>query len=370
MTRRVAAVSATPAVDAAVEDIFGTAELGTGLTVAGVALADRAARYLTDEPNTLRYARDVLRGTDAPVSGDELVDVVTSPEALTVLVAAAADRPPEYCRPTRSSRMRVLRHGEDRLYFDTDAVPDHVVRHGPGRLTVAAIPGPDRCRFGVRYLRELWYRQLRAEGFSCFHASSVRMPSGGVVLLVGDSGAGKTTLALALCVYGGGELVANERTLVRPNDDGIEVVGLPSAIRLDDRTVRMFGWQNWIGQPCWNPERNRKAKLERLPGELARWTGIGSSCGGPLEAVLLPGPELAGTGWIEGTAEHVRETLRRNCYSPVDPLWPEDWLGIGDTSTASTTTVVPRLIAGTRFMTCRTAGPPSTLVRHIDSLLG
>lgn len=329
-------------------------------------------RYLTDEPLALAYARDMfvpvaVTVTDgSPDAGYRIVDRTVSRDDLLSRVGAG---PSSTCRPTRSTRMRVNRSRGEVWYVDDGDSVDHVVTRGPGVVSIGAAPGPERIRFGVRYLREVWYRLLGAAGYVTFHASSVRLPGGGTVMIVGDSGAGKTTLALALAVHASATLVANERTLVRPGPDGFEVVGLPSAVRVDPVTMGLFGWQSWSDANCWRPGVHRGGKQERLPGELRRYAGVAASGGGELAAVLLPSRARPGRSPLGDP----RQLLGRNCYTPVDPIWPEDWLGIGgpQRSPADVDAVIDRLLSDVPTIVCGTGDEPlPELARQVVEAVG
>jgi hypothetical protein len=76
-------------------------------------------------------------------------------------------------------------------------------------------------------LHEIWTSFLLMRGRGLLvHACGV-LRGDGVHLFVGRSGAGKTTMARLLAAAGAGEILSDDRLVVRPRDDGFEAWGTP-----------------------------------------------------------------------------------------------------------------------------------------------
>ena len=79
---------------------------------------------------------------------------------------------------------------------------------------------------------------LHAGRFS-LHASAVRTADGAVVVVAGDSGAGKSTTCMALA-QGGGQLLVDDVTPLRPTSDGVVVEPFDRPLHLlDDAMERI-----------------------------------------------------------------------------------------------------------------------------------
>ncbi|MBT8493766.1 MAG: hypothetical protein KJO07_11955 [Deltaproteobacteria bacterium] len=93
---------------------------------------------------------------------------------------------------------------------------------------------------------------MQADGFEMLHASASLTPTG-VVLLAGDSGAGKSTTAYALAARLGWSQWADD-TVVFGTDDGVYSRRLPFQPRLFRETAEALGYH---GQPLTEPQRER-----------------------------------------------------------------------------------------------------------------
>jgi hypothetical protein len=97
----------------------------------------------------------------------------------------------------------------------------------------------DRARFeGVLLLLAL-AAALRPHGLFHLHAAALRAPSGRGLLVVGDSGAGKTTLAVALVRRGFGWL-GDDTCFLAARTDGPAVLAFPRPFHVAERTSAAF----------------------------------------------------------------------------------------------------------------------------------
>jgi hypothetical protein len=135
---------------------------------------------------------------------------------------------------------------------------------GPGLIIRAAVgaPGPESVldQWGVGYhaegavlnvvgpncetvviaareaAREALVVAAERAGYAMLHAAAVMTTAGQVVVLVGASGAGKTTLALRAVVDHGASLVANDHLLIADRRSGLELCTLPTPVPVRTRT--------------------------------------------------------------------------------------------------------------------------------------
>ena len=106
----------------------------------------------------------------------------------------------------------------------------------PGAAELIGDPRSRRWRFTlVLVIHELIATRMRRTGLE-LHAAAVE--SGGrAILAIGPKGAGKTTLALHLLRAGGCRWLANDRVLAGPATEGIDVLGMPSAVKVRPGTA-------------------------------------------------------------------------------------------------------------------------------------
>jgi len=162
----------------------------------------------------------------------------------------------------------------------------------------------------ARTVRDVVTSYLTDQGWSLYHAGAVDTPAG-AVMIVGNPGAGKTSLILAL-VRGGARYIANEQLFVRADGDSVRVLGYPLAIAVGLGTALQFpGLSDLVENPdlMLYPRRRFSAsrlartprsrwpflddKLQLLPEELDSYLGMpgvapGGRPGGRLCALVVP----------------------------------------------------------------------------------
>jgi hypothetical protein len=215
--------------------------------------------------------------------------------------------------------------------------PQLVTVRGASEITIICCNTPDALMNLARHLREIGYRLAENDGWICLHASAADL-DGQAVAIVGESGAGKSTMALALSARPGWRFLANDRLMVRldPGTGSLRAVAMPCPIRLNAGTLRgleiddAHEWELSRPRPGhesdWAQFRGA-AKLNVLPSEWRELTGADLSPAGSLAAVLLPTPILGGTEIR--IAKHFDPTtaITAQCMSPDDPVYVSDWLG-------------------------------------------
>lgn len=117
-----------------------------------------------------------------------------------------------------------------------------------GGHTILLHPGlatrPEEVRLFT--LGSAWGGLGYQRGFAMWHGSAVRIGEQ-TVLLCGDSGAGKSTMAAALCARGG-VLVTDDLGRVEPSTRGALVHPASSRIKLWSEATNHLGWQDRILQ--------------------------------------------------------------------------------------------------------------------------
>lgn len=79
---------------------------------------------------------------------------------------------------------------------------------------------------------------LRARGVFPIHAASVSLEGEGV-MMSGLSGSGKTTCCISL-VLGGFDFLSDDRSLLRQNEDDLEILSFPEGVDVTENTVAIF----------------------------------------------------------------------------------------------------------------------------------
>lgn len=239
------------------------------------------------------------------------------------------------------------------------------------QITVICCDTADALMNLARHVREIGYRLAENDGWICLHASAADL-DGRTVAIVGDSGAGKTTMALALAARNGWRFLGNDRLMVRldPHDGSLRAVALPCPIRVNAGTLRglaINGAHNWeLTRPKpakdsdWSQFRGA-TKLNILPCEWRESTGTDLSAAGRLAAVLLPTPELDGTDIQTIARPDPTAPIAAQCMSPDDPVYVDDWMDRRTIGTA-------RIRANARLVVAAMAALPTLSVRFGTTL--
>lgn len=115
----------------------------------------------------------------------------------------------------------------------------------------------------VNFVNNRYMQWRLQQGYVLCHAGAVAR-EGRALALCGTSGAGKSTTALAL-VRAGLDFVSNDRTLLKPRDGGVELLGIPKHPRVNPGTL--------VHNPMLRgllSEREREDFLSMPPDELRR----------------------------------------------------------------------------------------------------
>jgi len=106
---------------------------------------------------------------------------------------------------------------------------------------------------------------LRVAGQLPMHCAGLTMSDGRIVLIIGQSGAGKTTSALALCGAGFG-LCSDDLMICRVSGGVVTAWGLPRSLKVHGNTVAMLPWTAPLLRGEWSAEDEKALPLAELRG--------------------------------------------------------------------------------------------------------
>ncbi|MFD3417526.1 hypothetical protein [Streptomyces decoyicus] len=152
------------------------------------------------------------------------------------------------------------------------ALPRHAVGHHDGRWTILHDGGSgteQRARTGDIVLRALVAAALTALGGLTVHASAATGRDGRAVVFLGDSGTGKSTLALRLA-QAGGCFVSGDRTLLVPGPGGWWAVGAGLLPRFRWGTLEGLGLAMRVRDAALLRHGDGRCRVADLPGTPAK----------------------------------------------------------------------------------------------------
>ena len=116
-----------------------------------------------------------------------------------------------------------------------------IINEAERTWTIGAADTHTLCQAVVRFSRELLRAELASRGAYTFHAACAEDSVGRGLLFCGESGTGKTSLALQIAQSG--YIVSGDRTLVLTDgEDSLVAVGFPWSLRVGPGTLRSLGY--------------------------------------------------------------------------------------------------------------------------------
>jgi hypothetical protein len=135
---------------------------------------------------------------------------------------------------------------------------------GDTRRAVICSTNPRDLAITVRKaIREVLLDYCETHRYTMLHASAVADEQR-VIIVVGDKGSGKTTLALGAALGNGCAYLSNDHLILYRTPEGLVVTSLPTPIPVKIGTY--FDYVDWLGQP-WE---NEGVNLEEFQGVRSR----------------------------------------------------------------------------------------------------
>jgi hypothetical protein len=233
--------------------------------------------------------------------------------------------------------------------------PSHLIFQKGYRISIIGTCIDESLRrVPLRIIREVALRQSEGEGGLFIHCACVRLRGLGV-LIVGNSGAGKTTTLMSLMSAEGAEFVTNDRGIVRIVENQVELETWPTAIRvgmgtalashsLKDALANLSRRENLsmraaISKPGTSQaatelkEWGSRKKFEFTPHELTCALARGGTMGASIDLVVFPQLQLNGANLKSVAPSGEDWQCLRDCLTtPVDPEWGRGWLGVRSVS--------------------------------------
>ncbi|UJP40682.1 ATP-binding cassette domain-containing protein [Cellulomonas palmilytica] len=215
------------------------------------------------------------------------------------------------------------------------------------RRVVVANPDEKQGASDVRrVVRDLVFLPwLESLGGLVVHGAAFEGDDGGVTLVVGDRGAGKTTLFMAAGTVGTRRALSCERVVLLPGPDGLTCWACPENVSIFAGTLRSFTeTADLAPAPDAATEWERESKI-RVPWRtLFARLGMVPTTGGRLTRVVLP-------RWVDGGSARSRvepDAARRRLLDHVvtgrdtnRPDWLAWWAPQHSTATLAAAAAVP-----------------------------
>lgn len=207
-----------------------------------------------------------------------------------------------------------------------------------GRVTIVRPRSNLGDRWLTRIIRDAATRIAKAEGSLVLHSSAF-VHDHGAYLVVGDSGAGKSTTAVALArLLPSSGWMGNDRMHLDRRQDAYHVTACPLPLAINKGSLDVMGvtgfadWSVRAGFPPPDSDWDRfqgEDKLKLSSREVERYLGVEVVPDAPLAGVILPHVDLtAGYSLEAASPAYAAEVIARNCFSLDDNLYGEDWLEV------------------------------------------
>lgn len=237
--------------------------------------------------------------------------------------------------PVINGYYQVYENGKQKCFvqdYANNTSEEHMIWIKEGEYAIVSIKSDHEYMILSRFVREIGFRMLENEGYIGLHASAIEMDSQGY-LIIGDSGVGKSTLALTLSKFFKTTYISNDRIMVKFTNDGVKAVPFGMPIKVNYGTLKTLeveddfrNWDNTIPLVSTKTfyDFNGENKLNLLPVELKKYMNIKVGSSMKVKGIILPYIKEQG----KKETDSVYQIVKRNCYYKKEPVYVEDWLGI------------------------------------------
>ncbi|UQX03564.1 hypothetical protein [Streptomyces sp. RerS4] len=321
-----------------------------GATTRYLSVRDQALKIVTTSPEANGLVSEtfhppgmlgVTETRPQPEPDLTVVDLAQDPSEVAELLRQAADtgEPGEYelTRHFRQPRFDTDTHTVFVLRDANSDEPAALIRT-EGRATLVRPRSGLGDRWLTRIVRDVSTRIAKAQGSLVLHSSAF-VHDDGAYLVIGDSGAGKSTTAIALArLLPASGWMGNDRMHLDRRAQGYGVTACPLPLAINKGSLDVMGvtdfasWSVRAGLPAEGSDWDRfqgEDKLKLSSREVGRYLGVRVVPQAPLAGVILPRVDLtAGYSFDPASPAHAAEVITRNCFSLDDNLYGEDWLDV------------------------------------------
>lgn len=228
-----------------------------------------------------------------------------------------------YYLDTKTARHPVWRGPDDvEIVSDDEFDVFYIVDSSEAKITILSAKDRWMARLSImRVVRELAMIHSQREDRMIVHGSGFMMGRRGFVI-AGHKRSGKTSLLIHSLRGSGARYVANDRTLVKLDQDGARLYGMPSIVTLRPSSLKMFPRlnrqlrsRNYYPALSLSEARRgimgrikpwRNGKLNISPAQLCALLRVEPAAPGTLSAILFP--EITGKRGAIRFRELSRET--------------------------------------------------------------
>ncbi|MEU8778389.1 hypothetical protein [Streptomyces sp. NPDC048606] len=328
-----------------------------GATTRYLSVRDQALKIVTTSPEADGLVSETFHppgmlGVTETGPGAEpdltIVDLPREPAEVAELIRRSADTcvrgDYELTRHYRQPRF----DGDTHTVFvlrDANSDEEAALIRTEGRATLVRPRSGLGDRWLTRIIRDVSTRIAKARGSLVLHSSAF-VHDEGAYLVIGDSGAGKSTTSIALArLLPSSGWMGNDRMHLDRNGQGYGVTACPLPLAVNKGTLDVLGvtdfasWPVRAGLPAADSDWDRfhgEDKLKLSSREVAHHLGVRVVPHAPLAGVILPRVDRE-AGYSFGPADpaHTADVVTRNCFSLDDNLYGEDWLEVPVRHTAA-----------------------------------
>jgi hypothetical protein len=342
-----------------------------GRLVETVTMSQEANMLLSDTfyPPGMFAADEVFE--DAGTPNLIVVDRQSNPEEVCDLLAmTAASAPERDYELTRNFRLPRFDADGYSLFVLQDVNSDEsaALVRTDRQITIVRPASMLGDRWLTRVVRDAATRYAKADGSLIMHSAAF-VYEGAAYLVIGDSGAGKSTTAIALArLLDNAAWMGNDRMHLDLSDGRYRVTACPLPLAVNKGSLDVMGihdiadWKLHAGFPKpgsdWDQHMGED-KLKMSSQEVEKYLGVRVQAEATLAGIILPQVTLGATyETVTAPREHAVAVMTRNCLSADDNLYGEDWLAITAAPTIDPPSIEAFLdaIEGVSLLRCSIGG--------------